>query len=112
MYGLSFKPETLVKNKPSKFHRGIRILMTAGAGDAFESVPEDPRDYLDRHFAGDYGEMDAEDVATNERSIQTGARIMSAYTLSSGVRIWIITDAVIDDAGRRLATTILLPEEY
>jgi len=38
-------------------------------------------------------------------------RLLSAYTLASDVRIWVITEAC-DGEGSRVATTILLPEEY
>jgi hypothetical protein len=36
---------------------------------------------------------------------------MSAYTLTDGTKIWVITEAVGED-GQREATTFLLPEEY
>jgi hypothetical protein len=36
---------------------------------------------------------------------------MSAYKTARKVKLWIITEAA-DDHGRRVATTILLPEEY
>ena len=50
--------------------------------------------------------MDAEDAAENDRSIGLGLRILSAYTLPTGERIWIITEA------DRSYTTVMLPEEY
>jgi hypothetical protein len=61
---------------------------------------------LARHAAGDWGELDAEDQRANEDALMTGARILSAYVLPSGVRIWIITEA------DRSATTLLMPDEY
>jgi len=39
-------------------------------------------------------------------SLQHGWRILSAYTLSTGVKFWIITEA------DRSVTTFLLPDEY
>lgn len=39
------------------------------------------------------------------------SRLLSAYLLKDGTKIWIITEAA-DDNGKREATTILLPEEY
>jgi hypothetical protein len=47
-----------------------------------------------------------EDWAENERSVHEGYRMLSAYTLKTGVKIWIITEA------DRSVTTILLPDEY
>jgi len=40
-----------------------------------------------------------------------GSRLLSAYKTLKGERIWIITEAA-DDQGRRVASTILLPQEY
>jgi hypothetical protein len=50
--------------------------------------------------------VDAEDWAANDQAIIHGGRILSAYMLKDGVRLWIITEA------DRAATTILLPSEY
>lgn len=60
---------------------------------------------LNRHFSGDWGDMDEEDCETNEEALQHGFRIMSDYSVND-VRIWIITEA------DRSATTVLFPEEY
>jgi hypothetical protein len=59
-----------------------------------------------RHACGDWGELDAEDRDANDRAVAEGCRTMSAYTLSDGTRIWIITEA------DRSVTTLLLPDEY
>jgi hypothetical protein len=61
---------------------------------------------LRRHISGDWGDVPAEDAQANEDALQTGARLLSAYTLSSGVKVWVITEA------DRSSTTIMLPEEY
>ncbi len=62
--------------------------------------------YLSRHLTGDWGDLDAEDVAGNEVSLREGFRLLSAYHLPDGTRIWIITEA------DRSVTTLLLPDEY
>ena len=49
---------------------------------------------------------EAEDATENDFSVTHGFRILSAYALKDGTRIWILTEA------DRLATTILLPDEY
>jgi hypothetical protein len=51
------------------------------------------------------------DRQVNDRAIQSGARILSAYETGDGVRLWIITEAE-NAAGQRESTTILLPQEY
>lgn len=79
---------------------------TPGALRALEEARQTPAEFFDRHEAGDWGEVGPEDWAENELSVREGFRLLSAYTLKSGVKIWIITEA------DRSVTTILLPEEY
>jgi len=79
---------------------------TPGALEAFRASGDDPLDFLIRHLGGDWGEVDEHDRRENELSVKEGFRILSAYTLTSGVKVWIITEA------DRSSTTILLPEEY
>jgi len=62
--------------------------------------------YLRRHQRGDWGDLDAEDKAENNFSVQNGYRILSAYYTPDGTKFWIITEA------DRSATTVLLPSEY
>lgn len=61
---------------------------------------------LFRHAAGDWGQVCAEDKQSNDHALKTGARLLSAYVLTDGTRVWLITEA------DRSATTILLPEDY
>ena len=65
-----------------------------------------PLDYLERHLAGDWGDLDEHDRQENELSLQHGWRLLSAYRLSDGTRIWIITEA------DRSSTCILLRFKY
>ncbi len=95
---------------PAKFPLG-QIFSTPGALKALENAGQAPTRYLARHAAGDWGEVDDEDKASNDEALITGMRLLSAYTLASDVRIWVITEAC-DGEGHRVATTILLPEEY
>jgi hypothetical protein len=63
----------------------------------------------------DSGELTGEDKRLNGmRLIKHGGRILSAYILPNGTKIWCITDAqsVDDDPRSRMSTCILLPEEY
>jgi hypothetical protein len=89
----------------TKFEPG-RIVATPGALEAFRQSGDEPLTYLQRHLAGDWGDVDEHDRRENELSLQHGWRILSAYTLSDGEKIWIITEA------DRSATTFLLPAEY
>jgi hypothetical protein len=89
----------------NKFQLG-RIVETPGALDAIRAAGDDPQVYLRRHRLGDWGDISTDDAAENELSVEQGFRILSAYRLSDGTKIWIITEA------DRSATTILLPDEY
>jgi len=90
---------------PAKFPFG-EVVATQGAAAALQQAGDHPFLYLQRHAHGDWGDLDADDVTENEFSLVNGFRLLSAYTLKDGTRIWIITEA------DRSATTILLPEEY
>ena len=68
-------------------------------------------DLLDRHVNGNWGELDEHDFLANETAIGTGSRILSLYQLSTGIEIYVITDAIGDD-GFREATTIMLRVKY
>ena len=93
-----------------KFHPG-QIVATPGALEALREARQSPLDFLGRHVACDWGDLDDEDRNQNEQALIDGSRLLSAYVTSKGERVWIITEAVGDD-GRRAASTILLPEEY
>lgn len=88
-----------------KFDPG-QLVATRGALEAFVASGESPYTYLLRHVAGDWGEIDPDDVAENEFSLQHGFRLLSSYRLNTGVTVWCITEA------DRSVTTFLLPEEY
>jgi len=83
-----------------------QIVATPGALAAFEESGEQPGDFLRRHACGDWGDLCDEDRKENEFSLLHGFRLLSSYTLSSGTKIWVISEA------DRSSTTLLLPEEY
>jgi hypothetical protein len=83
-----------------------RVVATPGALAALDRTGDTPTAFLRRHVSGDWGELDAHDREENELSLMGGFRLLSAYTLFDGTRIWVITEA------DRSSTCILLPEEY
>jgi len=93
-----------------KFSCGV-LLSTPGALEAFERNRQAPFEFLQRHVAGDYGDLCQEDRHANEQAIIDGSRLLSAYRLKDRTKIWIITEAVGEN-GRRESSTFLLPEEY
>ena len=90
--------------------------------------------YLNRHFAGDWGacgvhpsfplheatraeeltDQAKEDALVNLDALENGGRIMSAYVVPHGRRVWVITDGVWPGGKIDLSTvtTCLLPSEY
>ena len=92
-----------------------QIVATPGSLAALKQYGIDPLQLLTRHVTGDWGDVDAMDAVQNDRSVERGLRILSAYRLaplatlgpgSAPPVVWIITEA------DRTATTFLLPEEY
>jgi len=61
---------------------------------------------LCRHANGDWGNISVEDKICNQRAIEQGSQILSAYRKKGYPEIWIMTEA------DRSATRILLPHEY
>ena len=103
-----------------------RVVATPGALALIHATNSNPFVLLARHVTGDWGEIDPEDVITNEDALEHGLRVLSVYRLplqaavEKGAapaqpskeadehdnRIWLITEA------DRSVTTLLLPEEY
>ncbi len=83
-----------------------QIVATPGALRALQEAEQHPMEFIARHVVGDWGELGDEDKQANERALREDLRILSAYTTSAGVALWIITEA------DRSATTMLLPSEY
>lgn len=93
----------LVIQSPALFDSG-QICITPNAISTIP--PQEIADALCRHATGDWGNLDSEDIATNNRALAKGDRLLSAYESKAGTRFWIITEA------DRSVTTVLLPEEY
>ena len=71
-------------------------------------------DIIQRHAALDPGNLPACDVRANADALKTGARIMSAFSITVDGQthtVWAITDAIGDD-GHRASTCLLLPGDY
>jgi hypothetical protein len=88
-----------------KFSPG-RVVATPGVLEAFKASGDDPVAYLIRQIGGDWGDVDEHDRKENELSLRHGLRLLSVYTLSTGIKFWVITEA------DRSVTTFLLPSEY
>jgi hypothetical protein len=74
--------------------------------DALNESGEWAAKYLLKHQCGEWSDLGEADKRENELSLEQNARILSAYVLANGQRIYIITE------WDRLVTTILLCSEY
>lgn len=100
----------ITMNKPL-FKLGS-VLATPGALTALEEAGQNLWEFLSQHVQGQWGsELSEEDRRLNDEAVKDGSRILSAYILKTGVKVWIITEAT-DDNGNRACSTALLPSEY
>ncbi len=84
-----------------------QIVATPAALEVLEEAGQTPSEFLARHVRGDWGEeLCDEDKELNDEAIKDGSRILSAYTLKSGAKLWVITEA------DRSSTCALLPSDY
>ena len=96
--------DELIGRKP-KFELG-QCVVTPGAIVALTFNSISPQMLLHRHSRGDWGDLSEEDKRLNDQAVMDGGRILSAYSLADGTRVWIISE---ED---RSVSTILTPAEY
>ena len=93
--------------EPGKFPFG-QVLMTPSIEEHFTGPQISA--LLALHGGGDWGTVCQEDWASNDASLKSGGRILSAYAIPNKqgkeARVWVITEH------DRSVTTVLLPEEY
>ena len=82
-----------------------RTVATPGVLAALEELGVAPATLFARHHRGDWGDLSAEDAEANDRALEDGTRVFSAYCVGA-IKVWVITEA------DRSATTVLLPEDY
>ncbi len=89
-----------------------RVMMTTNLqGRVQEANPEHWEEELKaliaRHASGDWGNLEDFDRQQNDRALHQGSgRLFSTYTISSGIKLYVITEA------DRSCTTALSPKDY
>lgn len=91
----------------AKFTLG-QLVATPPALDALAKAEQSIAQFVERHLRGDWGQLTTDDWKLNDLALnkEKPSRILSAYELKTGVKIWIITE------WDRSVTTVLLPEDY
>jgi hypothetical protein len=87
-----------------------RLVVTRGVNDSIAdsaAFAKDVCEALGRFVAGDWGNVDPEDRAENDRALLAGNRLLGSYRAGQAQeKIWVITEA------DRSVTTVLFPDEY
>lgn len=96
------KPKLIIPQ--ARFDLG-RLVITPGAVEETTEAIVHPVQLISRHVEGEWGDLPQEDIETNERALETGGRIFSAYEMN-GKKFYVITEA---DGS---VTTVLRPDEY
>ena len=88
-----------------------KLFITPAACDALSRRGLVAGVYMTRHAMGDFGDLDAEDLAANTAALTNGRRVFSSYNVPERgddlmSKVWVITEA------DRSVTTVLLPTDY
>jgi transcriptional regulator with XRE-family HTH domain len=94
-----------------KLHARV-YLASPDALRALRDAGQKPIEFLNRHTAGDWGDVTAADAARNDAALVTGAPVISRYTTHADAKLLIVTDAIDGEFGERDQTRIILPEEH
>lgn len=98
----------MVAPSPIKFQPGT-VVATVGALEVVGENHHLLAELVRRHLSGDWGEVDKEDAAANDRALKHGERVLSSYTVDGPEgksKLWVLTEA------DRSSTTVLTPGEY
>jgi hypothetical protein len=91
-------------------HNLGRVVATAAV--AADVPPSLITALLDRHAAGDWGDLSEDDKVANDEAAGSGdGRLFSSYLTSEHGKIWIITDDIRGE-GEGPITTVMFPEDY
>ncbi len=86
-----------------------RVVATPGALALLEEAGVTASSLIDRHIAGDWGDLCKTDARMNDKALKNGDdRIFSVYEVGDGIKrkVYVITEH------DRSTTTVLRPEDY
>ena len=91
-----------------KFQPG-QLVVTRAVHDMMNSNEEFEKHVhlsIERHLAGDWGDVSDDDRVANELALKSEDRLFSAFKGEGMPKLWVITE------GDRSSTTVLFPDEY
>ena len=83
-----------------------QVVATPGAIEELKRASQTASHFLNRHLSGDWGDLSEEDRQLSDEAVVNGDRVLSAYNLTTGEKLWVITEA------DRSSTCLLRPFEY
>ncbi len=111
--GMDNDDDNAIPPQPPTIKFGLgKLVATPGARDALTRNGQHISELLAMHMGGDWGDVSAEDARLNDAAVaheedpELRTRVLSAYVLNDGTRLWVITEA------DRSSSCALLPEEY
>ena len=82
-----------------------RLHLTPGVGAALKEARRRLGELLALHQGGVWGEVGIDRIVENERACESEDEIISAFTLRTGDKVWLVTD------GSRQYTAVFLASE-
>lgn len=94
-----------------------QLLETPGAMRVLDALDLTAFWLVEQHRHGEWGDLGAEDKASNDQALLNGGRIFSAYDVTnaaqgSSTRLYVITEAVNEATGRRDSTCVMRADKY
>lgn len=92
------------KNDTATFSLG-QMLATISVLEVCKFGAIDLGPYIERHLAGDWGDVSADIRAANDAALAKGVGVLKSVYHPAGRRIWLVTDS------SRSQTVAMLPHE-
>ncbi|AUZ86181.1 hypothetical protein [Methylophaga nitratireducenticrescens] len=96
--------QATAQHKAPLFSMG-QVVATPAALERLTELNTEASELLQRHLAGDWGDLHDDDCARNDAAVHNGSRIFSSYDIEDD-KFWVITEA------DRSVTTVLTPLDY
>ena len=86
------------------------VVETPGVLALLKKTGEDADTFVHRHANRDWAGLSESNRQNNEKAVQTGSKITSAYQAKNNQQLLVVTDQEVAP-GLRQATTVMLPSE-